>query len=263
MNQVVDEKPLTIAELKSIVQQIKKNLEEQDEIFQKFNEHPEKIELLTSAEVPLCEFYELSFSQHGNLASSIPEIGNELPNIISAENRVEATKSLEELPPPDWLTNEIGNVKSANFLAWFFSLMFSIRAVQVFGIPMNVMIQMVREKKTGWRTALADAIRVDPSCLGCRSVATRLAIARLSGDRSVSKILLNAIRSPRLEKPDDFGLLRYVLHLLSDTGDIKSMTEEDKYNLICVELELYPIDGADPARSLSQFIRRWNKYPVT
>ena len=63
----------------------------QDEICQKLNDRLEKIVLLTSAEVPLCEFYEMSFIQHAKLATAIDEIGNELPNILAAANRISVT----------------------------------------------------------------------------------------------------------------------------------------------------------------------------
>ena len=40
---------------------------------------------------------------------------------------------------------------------------------------------------------------------------------------------------------------------------LKKLSEEDRYEFFCVELELYPHKRKDPAGSLNRWIRRWQE----
>ena len=78
----------------------------------------------------------------------------------------------------------------------------NFRAIHTFGVPINYMIRIVRDEQPGWLTALRDAVRVDPSALGCKTISNRLAIARLTNDERATNAVLNTLRSPKVKKKD-------------------------------------------------------------
>jgi len=49
------------------------------------------------------------------------------------------------------------------------------------------------------------------------------------------------------------------LWTLKGEGILDQLGFEERYQLFCVELEVYPNDGKDPAGSLNTFIDRWKK----
>ena len=109
-----------------------------------------------------------------------------------------------------------------------------------------------------------DAVRIDPAVISCPTFANKIALESLAGNIEFMDKLKNCFRSPkRLNATDEHGLLRYVLLLLDDASMLQKMTVDDKHQLLCRDLKLYPDAGPDPARYLDQLIRRWKRYPAS
>ena len=116
MNRVIIEKPLSIEELKSLVPRLKKSNKEFEDLFKEIERNPEKIELLSCAEVELCKFYELTFSQHQLLASSPLEIENEIPDVLSSENRVDGADTSNRVKATECVVSHLGASRPAAYL---------------------------------------------------------------------------------------------------------------------------------------------------
>jgi len=102
-------------------------------------------------------------------------------------------------------------------------------------------------------------VRADRGALAAPSIHDRIADAEFFGDEVFFKKLANAIARPEHKSKVELGLLRYALNVLRDASILDSLDEEQRYELLCIQLELYPAEGDDPAGGLNRFIRRWQK----
>lgn len=261
MNSSLLERPLSDEELVEIVDQIVMIGKEVKRLSQISGETPEKLSLLKSATVTSGQFYELSYLEHSKLIET-PELKEKSKGVEEAENRPLAARDLYETPPPSWFTNDPDNIQAADALVYLSTLIMNFRAIEIYGVPINFMIQFVKDGHEKALKAMADAVRIDPSSVSCPTIASRLQLARITGDDVVPTAILNALRSPKIKPPDQNGVLRFILLLLHEMGRLESMSEKERDKLICLKLKLYPNTGSDPKRSLSQFIRRWKMYPL-
>lgn len=263
MQLICGNRPPSLDELEVYVGRLKLIFDDLDDLSEVAFGNSEKSQILKSVNANFAKFYELPCLDHEFFLASLPEIGNQLPDILASENRFDAGERLFETEKPAWLTNDPSDEKSADFFAYSITAIMNAKAIRIYGASMNYMVQVVREEEGDWIRALADAVRIDPFVLSCPTITNRVGLARMTGDNSIPNAVMNALRSPKSEGSDKFGLLRFLLQLLDDTGQLAKMSEEEKYQSLCVRLDLYPCDGKDPARSLSKFIRRWKRYPGT
>jgi len=142
------------------------------------------------------------------------------------------------------------------WLAWLHTL----QSVWHYGATLNDLIARVRD---GDDEALFKAVRIDPSITSCPPVADRVAWAEVTQDVAFFQKLRNAFAGPPKKPSDAYGPLRYVLMLLAEDGTLGRLSMEACYDLLCVDLALYPADAGDPARSLHKFIRRWQQSQST
>lgn len=262
MNSSLLERPLSDEELVEIVDQLKMIGKEVDQLSQKSKEKRDKLNQLKSATVTSGQFYELSYLEHSSKLFELAELKEKSEGVMEAENRaLEATK-LYETPPPAWFTGDLDDIRSANARVYFATLVMNFRAINIYGVPINFMIQFVKDGHERSLKAMTDAVRIDPSSVSCPTIASRLQLARITGDDVVPTAVLNALRSPKIKPPDQNGVLRFILLLLHEMGRLENMSEKERDELICLKLKLYPNKGSDPKRSLSQFIRRWKMYPL-
>lgn len=47
--------------------------------------------------------------------------------------------------------------------------------------------------------------------------------------------------------------------MMYEDGLLQTLSEDDRYDFFCIELNLYPIEGKDPAGGLNRWIRRWQE----
>lgn len=262
MNSSLLERPISDEELLEIVDQIKMIGKEIDQLSQKPGEKSNKLNQLKSATVTSGKFYELSYLEHSSKLFELAELKEKSEGLMETENRVLAARPLYETPPPAWFTSDLDDIRSADARVYFCTLIMNFYAINIYGVPINFMIQFVKDGHEKSLKALKDAVRIDPSSVSCPTIANRLQLAKMTNDEEVPTAIINALRSPKIEPPDQHGVLRFILLLLHEMGRLESMSEVERYELICLKLKLYPVTGSDPARSLSQFIRRWKMYPL-
>lgn len=145
------------------------------------------------------------------------------------------------------------------FVAIWFALLRSLESIQVYGRSLNLMMQDIAN---GSDKALFDAVKLDHSVVGHEIAQRRITIAELKQDRKFFTRLSNAIKQRPMKFSPKLYPLRYILSLLHELGQLDQLSQEDAYQLFCIDLELYPIKGEDPAGSLWQFIYRWKKENV-
>lgn len=140
------------------------------------------------------------------------------------------------------------------FLAIWIALMRSLESIQVYGRSLN---RLMSDVANGSDKALYDAIKLDHTAIGNEHIQRRISIAELKQDTKFFSRLGNAMKQRPLKYSPTLYPLRYILALLHEIEQLDHLSQEDAYQLFCVDLELYPIKGEDPGGSLWQFIYRW------
>ncbi|MGZ5052170.1 MAG: hypothetical protein ACXWAS_14035 [Methylobacter sp.] len=134
----------------------------------------------------------------------------------------------------------------------------SLESIRIYGLSINDLVTKIKRGNDS-DAALFKVLRIDRSAVSCPCIADRIALAEIEDDQVFFKKLKNALSGPPLKPNDDYGVLRYVLCLLNEEGLLDRLSLEERYQLFCERLAIYPTDGEDPAKSLDQFIRRWKK----
>ncbi|WP_036860023.1 hypothetical protein [Porticoccus hydrocarbonoclasticus] len=134
----------------------------------------------------------------------------------------------------------------------------SLRSLEIYGRSLNYLhAQFV----AGSDEALFKIIRIDHSAISNPEIARRIAIAEMKSDEDFFKQLSNALLNRPKKPMKRYGPLRYILATLDEMGYLDSLGERDLYNLLSLELDLYPRTG-DP-RSLKRFVDRWKSDDAT
>jgi len=257
-------RPFSLQELKEYVKHLDDLFVDVDRLETLCKSEPSKSECLKLAGSEIGILYEQPFHENEMVAYGLPEIREHLPEVEQAENRYEKAWVLKEIPPPDFLKEGGSQAEKAKFYAYVYTAVKNARAIRIFGVPINYMVQLVREDRDIKHKAFMDAVRLDPAVISCPTFANKIAFEDLAGDLEFQRKLGNCFRSPKkLNATDDYGVLRYLLLLLDEASMLETMTVEEKYQLLCIDLEKYPDTGPDPARYLDQFIRRWKRYPAS
>jgi hypothetical protein len=102
------------------------------------------------------------------------------------------------------------------------------------------------------------AVSIDPTVQAHPAIIDRISRALIS-KRDVfflelQNVALNGI-SKKIGK--DHNQLRYVLGFLYELALLQQLSNEQRYQLFCVDLSLYPVTGKDPEAGLCRFIDRW------
>ena len=142
------------------------------------------------------------------------------------------------------------------FMGYLYSLMRTIECLSVYGRSLNALIIDV---VNGSDDALFKILRIDRSALSHPTIADRLARAELEQDEQFFKTLSSALSGKTAKQNPEYRDLRYMLAVLVDIGLLDQLSIDQRYQLLCVDLGLYPHEGKDPAGSLDKFILRWRK----
>ena len=249
-------KSVSITEIKALISYLRETRESAAELHTLISEKPEKIFELVTWPCNWASIYEYPFVKHIAIVAVAMEAKDELIAMAGSTNRMEAMDDfLDKIEPPKWL-GEKNQISKTNllFCSWY-ALLKSILCIELTGNTINGLLEKARE---GDVKAICDAVRVDPHAINSPTIASFIAFAELFGDYEFLKKLSNAIARPLKTPKVDYGELRFVLSLLQDTNQLEKMTEEERYQLLCLDLGLYPSEGG-AADSLNKFIRRWQK----
>lgn len=208
-----------------------------------------------------CDFYNLSLIE---LVCTVLWLGKLDDQVRIAKEQddpqqyiLDTFKSLE----PD-VRNFCGDIKYAEytFVASVIALMKSLEAIEVYGSSLNRLMRLAVE---GDNKAVRDIVSLDHSAVGNAHIASRIAIAELRQDKKFLIQVNKALRGKPKKYKVEYGPIRYLLATLNELSLLDKFSTDDFYQLFCLDLELYPCNGSDPARSLMRFIDRWKKGNAT
>lgn len=257
---------ISITDLRLILELLPLLAKDEAEVSALIREKPDKIFSPDNVKVYWCQFYEMPFLEHLGrviggmglvdmvtevskspspievLKSSVDEFSQELDTAVSSEEE------------------EAQNRKAAPFILSFaMSAIASLKCLMVYGCYLNDLIARVREH--GDEKALFNAVRIDPTVLGCPSVLALLSKAVVLDDKSFFKKLQNAL-SGRFQKRDqaNFKKMRLVLQVLKESGADR-LDDDDLHELFVKKLNLYTanISEGGSQKSLRKFVDQYSE----
>ena len=143
------------------------------------------------------------------------------------------------------------------------ALLKNIHALLVYGVYLNDLVKIAREGVPKMRDkALLDAIKIDPSVVGCKTATERISRAVLMKDeRFLSKLRLALEGKLGAKEQATYKKMRYVLQLLHEANAL-SLPDSKLENLFVKELNLYHAP-ASAEKNLGEFARNFRKKKST
>ena len=217
----------------------------------------DQAKLLGEDAVPFawCHYYELSIREHlnraitgitqnfdgvldpqqiviwlGQLAASPSQVG-EIPKVVDLVGQhFDAMET-----PSDELTEKMRPLL-ADTLGKAWSMRNTLRCVLYHGYFLNELIERAR---AGDDKALFDAVRIDPTVIGCPSVVHRISKAALLKDEKFFGDLKKAINGKMAKREQsNFQKMRLVLEVLHEGGATR-LSDAQLHELFVEELKLY------------------------
>ncbi len=155
-------RPYSLDELKEYVNHLKNLFEDEGKFEIQCRNKPETVDNLSAAGSTIGALYEQPFQENEMVIYDLPEVRGHLPEVEQANNRFEKAWELEDIPRPQFLEEDGNKAAKAEFSAHIYTVVKNVRAIRVFGVPINYMVQIVREGKDIIHKAFMDAVRVDP-----------------------------------------------------------------------------------------------------
>lgn len=241
-----------------------------------------KDKLLNSNVEPFawCHFYEFPFRQH--MTQATDAIVQGYGGLINTEQLAGWYKQVVDIPgqigalpgvyrqigqhfDATELSDEAAEKLLPNMAEIFglgLSMHHALRSVLYHGCFLNELIERVR---TGDDKALFDAVRIDPTVIGCMSVACRISKAALLQDNRFFTKLKAAINGKMAKREQaNFQKMRLVFEVLHEAGASR-LTDSQLHGLFVEELKLYSGNskGGGNAKSLRKFADTYMKESAT
>ena len=136
----------------------------------------------------------------------------------------------------------------------------SLRAIELYAVSLN---SMFADGRDGDDDAFVKAVKVDSTCMSAPSLAKRLAIASMRGERK----FIRRVHKAALEGPNKnllvYRKLRYSAAVLQESGAFRAGNREHIFEVLAGELGLYESSRGDPYKSLFRTMDLWLKSATT
>lgn len=195
-------------------------------------------------------------------------IAEDMKEIAKAENQVEALNEWmehvrneddedDDLTPNEWLH------LTRFYYALVRVLMNNLRSLMVYGCYLNELVAVAREGKIEKRDkALFDAIRIDPTVVGCQTGIARISRAVLMRDAAFLNDLQNALNGKLGAKEQaNFKKMRLVLQVLHE-AKADRLSDNQLMVLFVKKLNLYHAP-ASAEKNLGEFARNFRNKKST
>ncbi|MER2514471.1 MAG: hypothetical protein ABTQ25_18995 [Nitrosomonas ureae] len=201
-----------------------------------------------------CHLYELPILQHALQGVDFLGGENAIQRLAGSENKIieacvlvkEADAEIDAWNPTPDEKEELRPVLAAVY-ALSFSLTNSFRALMTFGLYLNDLIAIVRNGGPDAGKALLQAVKIDPTVIGCQSAITYISQRTLLGDTKFLGKLGAAMKGKLSDsEKNHFEKVRLVLQVLHETG-AKRLSGPDLYQLFVQELAL--VEGDEHSNS--------------
>ena len=202
--------------------------------------------------------YEMSYAEM--LAYGLSAIGEAqmISSAFGAEDPQEEVISNAEAYDP-----EPHRPKASQLLqgvAFMMAGFHSMRAIELYSKPLS---RLIAEGRAGNDESFLKSVRVDPSCLSSPSLAKRVSLASMRGERK----FLKRIHKAALEGPNKgllvYRKLRTATTLLDEAGAFQRASRKRIYAVLVEELNLYEGIKGDPLKSLFRNMSLWRKDAAT
>lgn len=212
--------------------------------------------------------YELSYNEH--LARFIVALGqeDEIKKMASSSNPSQAAiESLHEaFNTEDDFHLELDEESKLTLpliLGVTHSLILNFKSLLTFGLYINELVAIARKGGVKGDKALFNAIRIDPTVIGCTSISKRISQAVLEDDQNFIKKLKRAFQGKFTKRENRvYQLQRLIMQVLLETN-APSLNAEDLYKLFVEQLKIASKDRdsdiGDVANNLRQFAYQFMK----
>jgi hypothetical protein len=221
-----------------------------------FSDNPDKFSEIFTPGFYWSGIYELPFLTHLAFAVKIIGIEQHFTNAAQSTDPQQALLNRIDDDLPDWTGGPDSQYEPKHLLGAVISLTYSLESLVVHCKYLNELVDDVRK---GNDSALFKAVQIDRSITSCPTFADRIARADFEQDETFFNRLSKAIKTRPKRPMEEYRELRFTLQALEEAEGLQGLTMEAAYRLLCVDLNLYPHDGKDAARSLWQFISRWKQ----
>ena len=273
-------KGITAEDLRILLEFWPKLSAEADDAQQMFIEVKDKLLNDDTEPFAWCYFYELPFRQH--MTQAFGGIVQGYDGLINAEQVTDWFRQVVNTPgqigalpgvirqighhfDATELSDETAEKLLPNIAGIFglgLSMHHTLRSVLYYGCFLNELIERIR---AGDDKALFDAVRIDPTVIGCISVSCRISKAALLQDNRFFAKLKAAINGKMAKREQaNFQKMRLVFEVLHEAGASR-LTDSQLQQLLVEELGLYASNtkGGGNAKALRKFADTYMKKSAT
>lgn len=233
---------------------------EVDEVTQMLVEEEDRLFAEDSKPCSWCHLYELPIEGHIALLflelSDHEQVANWHRQIIETPGQIGALpgvvnqvhKHFNAMEAPNKEDTEKMRPILAAFIGTMLSVSHSLYCVLYHGCFLNELIVRVR---AGDDKALFDAVRIDPTVVGCKSIIERISKAALLRDHSFFAKLKAAMNRKMAKREQaNFQKMRLVLEILHEKGATR-LNDKQLRQLFVEELQLYSGDNDKALRKFA------------
>jgi hypothetical protein len=271
---------ITAEDLRTLLDYWAKYSAEAGEVQQMLIEDKDKLFGKDAEPFAWCYLYELPFRQHINFANAamvrgyagllpVEQVTDWYKQIADTPGQIRALPGITSQIAQHFDTTEPSKEDAkrllpaqAGILGLVLSIQYSLRCVLYYGCFLNELIERIR---AGDDKALFDAVRIDPTVIGCISVCCRISKAALLQDNRFFAKLKAAINGKMAKREQaNFQKMRLVFEVLHETGASR-LTDLQLQQLFVEELNLYASNakGGGNAKALRKFADTYMKKNAT
>lgn len=202
--------------------------------------------------------YELELSEMVALMlMTVDELGMVKDAVQSEDPQqsiIDATKVYE--PGPE-------RVRPTRLLFGTALLMASFNSMRSLGLYSQSLNSLIHAGRNGDDDSLVSAVRVDPTAITAPSVAKRLAIATMAGEKRFLRRITKAAGEGPHKALLAFDELRFATALLKEAGAFEVATRSQLYETLVSRLGLYEHRKGDPMKGLFRNVDLWRGESTT
>ncbi len=196
-----------------------------------------------------------------NWRNQLVQTPGQISALLSIRDQVESYFTSNENPPIEKDLKTLQPMLVATCI-FFFYLQYSLYCVLYHGCFMNSLIERAR---SGDDKALFDAIRIDPTVIGCKSIIGRISKAARLQDTPFFNNLKKAFDGKKAKRQqENFQKMRVIFKVLTDAGALR-LTDSQLRELFINELKLYTANssGGGSEKALRKYADTYMKQNTT
>lgn len=205
--------------------------------------------------------YEFPYSEHLRQIIVAFGLNGEVREIETSENPpkagVAALRDAIKSEGFDWELDDDTRPLLPLIIGLSFSLYLTYKSLLTFGLYLNELLAIVENGGASADKALFNAIKIDPTVVGCNCVSKRVSQAMLEDDQKFLKKLRSAFQGKFTKRENRlYQLQRFVLQILLETGAPK-LNSEELYELFVEQLKIATGDRNSDIGDVSNNIRQF------